>query len=186
MRPDGLWLEFGVYSGKSINRIARHAPGPVYGFDSFEGLPEDWNRGRQISRKGAFDLGGALPRVRPNVILKPGWFEDSLPHFLAETPGDVAFLHVDCDLYSSTKTVFDCLEGRIGAGAVVVFDELINYTTFREHEWKALREFVDRTGRDFEWIGTLGGVRMSFADYRGMAAERRDHGRDPEAALVFL
>jgi hypothetical protein len=186
IRRDGLWLEFGVHKGSTINRIAKAAPGLVHGFDSFEGLPEDWNRGRQISRKGAFDLGGALPKVRANVRLHKGWFEETLPPFLAETPGDVAFLHVDCDLYSSTKTVFEALGDRIGPGTVMVFDELINYATFREHEWRALYELVRETGLAFDWIGTFGGVRRDFDGYMGFARERADHGRDPEAALIIV
>lgn len=185
MRPDGLWLEVGVYSGITIRRIAKFAPGVIYGFDSFEGLPEDWNRGRQISRKGDFGTGGTLPEVPANVRLIPGWFDETLPAFAAENPGPVAFIHVDCDLYSSTATVFETLEDRIGPGTVVVFDELINYTTFQDHEWKALYELVLRTGLTFEWLGTFGGVRTDFSDYMGMARERKDHGRDPEAALVF-
>ena len=35
-------LEFGVASGRLITTIAEQTPGPVYGFDSFEGLPESW------------------------------------------------------------------------------------------------------------------------------------------------
>lgn len=182
---DGLWLEFGVYRGRTINRLARRAPGLVYGFDSFEGLPEDWDRGAQFTPKGAFHVNGVAPHVRRNVRLAPGWFAATLPDFLAETPGKVALMHIDCDIYSSTKTVFDCLADRIGPGTTVVFDELINYPTFRDHEWRALYEFVAATGLDIEWIGTFGGVRRDFADYVGMRRERLDHGRDPEAALIF-
>tara|TARA_R110002073_G_scaffold191088_1_gene349759 strand:+ start:234 stop:617 length:384 start_codon:yes stop_codon:yes gene_type:complete len=44
----GLFLEFGVASGASINFIAANTDTTVHGFDSFQGLPEDWpSRGRQ-------------------------------------------------------------------------------------------------------------------------------------------
>jgi hypothetical protein len=56
--PEGLFLEFGVASGRTINHIAKTRSGPVYGFDSFEGLPEDWRSGFS---KGA--IAGNLPPV---------------------------------------------------------------------------------------------------------------------------
>lgn len=41
----GLWLEFGVSNGASLKVIAEQTSARIYGFDSFEGLPEDWVRG---------------------------------------------------------------------------------------------------------------------------------------------
>jgi len=63
---DGLIMEFGVYKGESINFIADLLPNrQIYGFDSFEGLPETW---RYNFYKGTFKLDN-LPRVRKNVVL---------------------------------------------------------------------------------------------------------------------
>ncbi len=45
VKVDGLYLEFGVYSGTTINHIADQVPHSVHGFDSFEGLPEQWGCG---------------------------------------------------------------------------------------------------------------------------------------------
>jgi hypothetical protein len=39
---DGYWFEFGVHSGSTINTLSSFCE-KIYGFDSFEGLPEDWN-----------------------------------------------------------------------------------------------------------------------------------------------
>src|SRR5262249_60978840 len=79
--PDGLYAEFGVYKGDSINRLARLRPHQVfYGFDSFEGLPESWTLG---ARTGSFSVGGRLPAVHNNVVLVKGFFEQSLPDFLS-------------------------------------------------------------------------------------------------------
>ena len=43
-KANGLFLEFGVSAGRTVNYIASLVPDKtIYGFDSFEGLPEDWN-----------------------------------------------------------------------------------------------------------------------------------------------
>ena len=67
--------------------------------------------------------------------LHRGWFDASRPAFLAREmavgevalPLHVSFLHIDCDLYSSTQTVLRCLACAIGVGTVVVFDEWCGY-----------------------------------------------------------
>jgi hypothetical protein len=146
----GLILEFGVHSGDSINFLAGCTPEPVYGFDSFEGLPESWFH---ETRKGTFDLGGRLPAVAANVRLIPGWFSDSLPLFLGQHPGPVRFAHVDCDLYASTVCVLGALRDHFVPGSVLVFDEYFNYPDWREGEFKAFQEFVAREGWAYEYLG---------------------------------
>jgi hypothetical protein len=144
---DGLVLEFGVATGRTITRIAQHRPGPVYGFDSFEGLPEDWYPGYE---KGAFAR-DTLPPVPANVELVKGWFNETLPGFLAEHPGPVAYINIDCDLYSSTAYVLDQLQDRIVPGTVIQFDEYFNYPGWKQHEYKAFAELVERTGLKFRY-----------------------------------
>jgi len=148
---NGLIMEFGVYQGESINFIADLLPNrQIYGFDSFEGLPETW---RYNFYRGTFKLDN-LPKVRKNVVLVEGLFEDTLPKFIEnyrDTP--VSFLHIDCDLYSSTKTVFNYLKNNIVAGTIIVFDEFFNYIGWEEGEFKAFYEFVEECEVDFEWLG---------------------------------
>ena len=74
-KPNTLWLEFGVASGNTINYISKFTNEKVYGFDSFEGLPEKWRDGFD---KGAFNRGGYLPKVNDNVELIKGWFNETL------------------------------------------------------------------------------------------------------------
>jgi hypothetical protein len=136
---EGLYLELGVWSGRTINFIADHYSGTVHGFDSFEGLPENW---AMQYRSGHFATGGKLPTVRSNVQLHVGWFDQTLPDFVRQHAGPIAFMHVDCDLYSSTKTAFQALGERIVGQTVIVFDEYFNYPGWREHEYKAFQEFV--------------------------------------------
>ena len=53
--------------------------------------------------------------------LYKGWFEQTLPAFLEGQRGRaraelrIAFVHMDCDIYSSTKCVLDCLAPHLGA-----------------------------------------------------------------------
>ena len=77
--PNTLWLEFGVASGKTINYISKFTNDTVYGFDSFEGLPEKWRNGFD---KGCFNRNGNLPKVNKNVTLIKGWFDETLPNFI--------------------------------------------------------------------------------------------------------
>ena len=142
----GRVLEFGVYHGKSIRQIAAMVDTIVHGFDSFEGIPEDWG----AEPKGSYSTGGRLPEVPANVRLHPGWFENSLPEFLRAEAGPVRFVNVDCDLYGSTRTVLDLLAPRMVTGSVVVFDEFIGYETWREDEYKAFHEAVERFGWTYE------------------------------------
>jgi len=145
---EGLVLEFGVAGGESIRQIAAERSGPIYGFDSFEGLPEDWFG---YLRKGFFAQD--LPKVPAHVSLIKGWFSDTLAGFLANQPGPVAFLHVDSDLYSSADYVFRALEGRIVPGTIILFDEYWNYPGWRQHEYKAFQEFIVRSGLGYRYEG---------------------------------
>lgn len=148
---NGLTLEFGVFSGSTINHLAAQDKGPIFGFDSFEGLPEDW---RPDVPKGAFKA-RALPRVAANVTLVVGWFDRTLPSFLERHDGSIAFLHVDCDLYSSTKTIFQFVGNRIVPGTIIVFDEYFNYVGWRNHEFKAFQEFIAERGLSYSYFGAV-------------------------------
>jgi hypothetical protein len=145
---DGMALEFGVFAGRSLRVIAECRPGKeVYGFDSFEGLPEDY---RPHVRQGTFAV-DRLPDV-PGAEFVVGWFDETLPGFLEEHPGPVAFLHVDGDLYSSAKTVLDLVGPRLRAGSVVVFDEFFNFPGWEDHEYRAWTEWLEATGAAIEYV----------------------------------
>jgi len=143
---EGLVLEFGVFNGKSIRLIATLLDSDVHGFDSFEGIPETW-AGEQ---KGSYSAFGVLPEVPDNVILHPGWFEDSIPAFIKNECGPVRFINIDCDLYSSTKTIFDLLGPQIVSGSVILFDEFIGYPTWKDDEFKAFHEAADQFGWKYD------------------------------------
>ncbi|MEM9515879.1 MAG: class I SAM-dependent methyltransferase [Actinomycetota bacterium] len=152
-RPDGLWLEFGTGSATTTKMLcAARQHGNVYTFDSFEGLPADWN---DMFRKGAFRFDRPLD-LPDNGVVVPGLFADTLPAFLDEHPGPIDLLHIDCDIYSSTRDVLTSVSDRIVPGTVIVFDELLYYPDRADHEVKAFYEWLQTSGAAFEWIGING------------------------------
>ena len=147
---DGLYLEFGVYKAQTTNHIAKNINKTIYGFDSFVGLPDNWT-GHQ-TEAGGFDLKGILPPVKENVVLVNGWFKDTLPGFLQKHKENIAFMHIDCDIYSSTRDVFELCADRIKAGTIIVFDEYFNYPNWQNHEYKAFQEFVQKYNVKYEYL----------------------------------
>jgi Methyltransferase domain len=144
----GMALEFGVFSGRTLAVIADVREGKdVYGFDSFRGLPEDW---RTNIPAGTFRTDS--PPDVPGAEIVVGWFDDTLPDFVDQHPDDVAFLHLDADLYSSTRTVLEHVGPRLRPGSVVLFDEYFNYPGWEQHEHRAWREFVEREDVRFEYL----------------------------------
>lgn len=152
----GLILEFGVWKGSTINIIANKLKKTtVYGFDSFEGFPKDgrtdWDQD--------FSLNGNLPVVRENVCLVKGYFNETLPAFVqAHQTKQISLLHIDCDIYSSTKTIFDLCSSLISSGCIIVFDELLNYPGFLNNEMLALYEFITNNNYKIEWLSVRGKV----------------------------
>ena len=173
--PDTLWLEFGVFNGSTINYISGFTENEVFGFDSFEGLPEKWRDGYDA---GFFDLRGNLPRVRENVRLIKGWFSDTLGPFFEECKDKkVAFAHIDCDLYSSTKCILEFLKTRMKDDCIVVFDELVNYPGYDGDtgELKAWNEFITENKVEWEWIGMYGKPRGMIGAQHESVAVRVKH-----------
>lgn len=147
-KKEGLVLELGVRYGISTRWIAERADSVVHGFDSFEGLPEEWH----VLPKGSYSTHGALPEVPSNVELHVGLFATALPPFLATHEGPVRFLNVDCDLYSATACALELLGDRIVPGTVLVFDEYLLNDEWRNDEFKAFQEAVARRGWKYEYL----------------------------------
>jgi hypothetical protein len=145
---EGLVLEFGVRHGNSIGQLASLAKQAVHGFDSFEGIPEDWHD----EGKGSYSTKGVIPKVPSNVTLHRGWFDQTLPKFLAEHTEPIRLINIDCDIYSSTKTILDLLAPRIQSGTVLIFDEYIGNQHWREDEFKAFQEAVKTYAWDYEYL----------------------------------
>jgi macrocin-O-methyltransferase TylF-like protien len=146
----GDYAEFGVYKGQCARFFSSFVVGArlFHLFDSFEGLPEDWT-GQW--KKGHFDLKGQLPDVDPKVTrVYKGWFKDTVPPFAAKLKEPLSFLHMDCDLYSSTVDVLFPLNGCITPGTILLFDEYIFEE--REDEHRALYDWAESCHREFEYL----------------------------------
>lgn len=147
-----LHLEFGVASGRTINHFARILPKEtLHGFDSFTGLPESWH---YLMPRGCF-YRNSPPKTRSNVKLHEGLFHNTLPEFLKTHTQSIAFMHIDCDLYTSTRTVLDLVRPQLAKGTVILFDEYFNYPGWEQDEFRAWQEFTQEHGIEYEYIARV-------------------------------
>lgn len=202
----GEWVEFGCATGKTIGRIFKRrkelgSKRVVHGFDSFKGLPSTWRPatvgGVQFQEKwlkqGSFDRSGQPPFEDPtNVQWHVGWFNETVQAF-AKNPesvavGPITFAHMDADIYSSTAQVFENIEHRLAPGAYLVFDDLLGYPEYQDHEMKALYEMLKRTGRSLKVIGYPGPLLIELPSNLkiGLMLQKGEHKNIPQNALVQL
>jgi hypothetical protein len=147
--PARHWCEFGVGEGETLEWFMSQKPrgSQVFAFDSFQGIPEPW----ATYPAGHWRARPFVPN-RPDVTIVHGWFEESLSDDVVDRIGPIGLLHVDCDLYSSTRTVFDRIGGLLMPGTVIIFDEFYHYFGWEEHEAKAFLEFVVAEKLEIEYL----------------------------------
>lgn len=142
-------LEFGVFNGYSIHQFAelnQNSGSRFVGFDSFEGLPEDWT---PKCPKGTFSQDGQPPPVRdPRISFVKGWFSDTLiPSLQAiDTRDRIVVCHFDADLYSSTLFCLTAVLQRFPA-FYFIFDE------FCGHEARALGDVMQAYPIELSFMG---------------------------------
>lgn len=144
------YLEFGVFEGASIRQwcdLNKNASSRFFGFDSFEGLPEDWHSGK---RKGAFNTNGKRPEIADSrVSFVAGWFQKSMRGFMASYgPQSRLVIHVDCDLYSSTLYCLTTLDPVISAGTLIVLDDFFDAL----HVYRALSDYCSAYVRQYKLV----------------------------------
>ncbi len=134
------YIEFGVFSGNSIKWWAQHVSHVdtrFYGFDTFEGLPENWGVSYQ---KG--DMQSTMPNIGDNrVMLIKGLFQDTLHPFLKKGYiGDrKKIIHFDADLFSSTLYTLTSIAPYLNPGDILIFDEF----NVPNHEFLAFKIFTE-------------------------------------------
>jgi O-methyltransferase len=151
-----IFLEFGVLEGKSINiasKINKHQNSIFIGFDSFEGLPENWQKSHP---KGYFNVDGKLPKINDlRVSFVKGWFTDTIDEFLPKLNSIIEnnkkakiIINMDADLFSSTSYVLSKLEKYIQSDVIIRFDEFGELTD--NSEFCAFYNFVRTYNKSFE------------------------------------
>jgi O-methyltransferase len=152
-----LYLEFGVFEGESIlyfSKINKNSNSIFYGFDCFEGLPEDWNlTGGGVIKKGTFDVGGAMPITDDQrVHFIKGYFQNTLIGFLEEKNDLLKsmkkVIHFDADLYSSELFCLTQLFKYLNDGDVLFFDDFFVI----EHDFRAFLDFSRSHLIQFEMV----------------------------------
>jgi hypothetical protein len=141
---DGVAVEFGVGEGTSAGILTQYMP--VIGFDSWLGLPEFWRSGYPT---GSF---AHQPPIIDGLELVDGWFDDTLPTY-DFTDLNIALVHCDADLYSSTKTALEFIGPHMKPGCYMVFDEWFGYPGCEDHEQKAFHEFATKSGVQWRVVG---------------------------------
>ena len=147
-----LFLEFGVFNGDSITRISnilKKYNKQIYGFDSFEGLSEDWKGFSEP--KGTFTRNGKVPELsNDNIKIIKGDIKKTLKNFLNKNSQKIAFVHIDTDTYETAKYILENIKPRLVKNSIILFDELYNFYGWREGEFKALLEVF--SDNEFNYI----------------------------------
>jgi len=149
-------LEFGVWKGASINRIGEYFSDTqieIFGFDSFEGLSENWGGTSYV--KGFFDVGGKLPQVRDNTKLIRGWISETLPNFLSSNASameKLVLVNIDTDTFTPAKLILESLGEYLKPGTIIMFDEFMGYPFWEKGEYEAFRQFIQNTKLSFSYI----------------------------------
>ena len=166
--------EFGCYTGRSLASLTychqkyfqdenKHnqkssIQRKVYGFDSFEGLQD--SEGHPRWEKGVFKLNHSFhPLIGYGEEITPEKIVNFFSHYNLQTPiikpgyfkeieindiDKIALLHVDCDLYTSTKTVLNLVRTKLSPGSIILFDDWFHFKGNKNKgERLAFKEFLE-------------------------------------------
>jgi tetratricopeptide (TPR) repeat protein len=136
--------EFGVWMGNSFRYLIDSFPAG-FGFDTFEGLPENWHG----LPPGTYSSFGQVPNILGADFIT-GEFRDTLPGFFGEARPMAGLINFDADLYSSTMTALTHAAPVIDDRTVLIFDELIVNRNWEQDEFRALREFCEANKLSYE------------------------------------
>ena len=136
---DSSVLEFGVFTGDSYVKLASfihlNYPGTfLYGFDSWQGLPQEttgvWYPNRHEAGFFSANKNHVLSRLNlygldtfNNYKLIDGFFEESLTIELQSQIKNLIFINIDVDLYKSTVELLEFIYPLLRAGVILYFDD---------------------------------------------------------------
>lgn len=144
------FYEYGVWMASSFKYLIKHLK-KGYGFDTFTGLPEDWNTGHNIEKKGSYSSNGNVPSIKGAEFIV-GKFEDTLPKFFSKKRSVASIINFDADLYSSTLCALNFSKYVIDKDTILIFDEFIMHESWENDEYKALNKFCNDNNYEYEVI----------------------------------
>jgi Methyltransferase domain len=165
LEGDGLVLDLGVWIGWSTRLLAAESGHRVYGFDTFEGIVEDWHiedqtlvkagalsisepfAQRLIEDTGVTVLDGIPNALGRDVEFVKGSTYDTLAPFLDSHPGPIRLFHMDLDTYESCLHALETCKERFTAGSILIFDEYL----VTNGEMRAFYEFQEKYGFEFRY-----------------------------------
>ena len=122
-----------------------------YGFDTFTGLPEDWDVGKRIEKAGTYSSDGKVPDIKGGEFIV-GKFEDTLPIFFSEKRPMASVINFDADLYSSTICALNFSKPVMDKDTILIFDEFLMNESREQDEFKALNEFCSINSYTYEVV----------------------------------
>ncbi len=146
-KQDRPFYEFGVWRGVSFKYLIKTLK-IGYGFDTFEGLPEDWHN----EKKGTYSADGIIPNINGGKFIE-GKFEDTLPTFFSKSRPMASLINFDADLYSSTICALNYSKPVIDEHTILIFDEIIINKNWEQDEYKALNELCSNNNLSYEVLG---------------------------------
>ena len=144
------FYEFGVWRASSFKYLIKVFK-KGYGFDTFTGLPEDWDVGSHVEKKGTYTSDENVPNIKGGEFIV-GKFEDTLPAFFSESRPIASLINFDADLYSSTICALNFSKSIMDKDTILIFDELIINKSWEQDEFKALNEFCSINHCSYEVI----------------------------------
>ena len=143
---DRPFYEYGVWRGEAFQYLINVFK-KGYGFDTFEGIPEDWHG----EPAGKYSSDGYIPQIKGGEFIV-GKFDDTLPTFFSEPRPMASVINFDADLYSSTICALNHSKPVIDQYTILIFDEFIMNKHWEQDEYKALNEFCLQNSYTFEVI----------------------------------
>jgi O-methyltransferase len=172
----GDYAEFGCHTGNTFGMAYKASRKfkficKMWALDSFAGLPsasrEDdhpaWITGTMVTSAHKFKnicRVHGIPESQYETVV--GYYSDTLSATNPRLPRNMSMVYIDCDLYSSTKTVLNFLSDKLKHGMIIAFDDYYCWSSSTvSGERKAFQEFVQLNYErfafapylSFDWYG---------------------------------
>lgn len=87
--------------------------------------------------------------MKKNVTIHKGLVQETLNDFLKKENPKICFVHMDLDTYESSKFVLENIKPYMLNNSVILFDELYNYSGWKNGEHMALTETFEEDSYEY-------------------------------------